>query len=62
VEAERLSTLHPDAGFRVPEIWEPEAFIQFTETAAGNPIKLTLALEIQNSEWELLMQYCAQPI
>jgi hypothetical protein len=61
--AERLSSEHAGAGFRISSIWAPRHFISFCEEAAKAPgsEQHRLALEIQHAEWELLMNWCQQP-
>lgn len=55
-----------ESSWPLPPVWDPGLFVdlcdrareQPPDSAAGNSLE-TLALEIQDAEWELLFQWCA---
>jgi hypothetical protein len=60
-EAARIASVHPDAGVRLADSWDPFAFIELCEKArreAGSGLE-AVALEIQRAEWQLLFHHCA---
>ena len=62
-EAARIVEAHPGAGLRLPDRWDPIAFIDLCEKArreAGSELE-TAAREIQRAEWQLLFHHCASP-
>ncbi|BDC50858.1 hypothetical protein F183_A31740 [Bryobacterales bacterium F-183] len=61
--AAEIVTKYPSCGFRASEKWDPQAFIEFCETARRKPGSDAeqAALEIQLAEWQLLFGYCAGP-
>lgn len=58
--AQASAAQHPQAGFSTPEAWDPFRFVEYCERANGDPGSESeqAALEIQQAEWELLMQWC----
>lgn len=59
--AAEVAAKYPSCGFRASGSWDPQAFIEFCETARRKPGSDTerAALEIQLAEWRLLFGYCA---
>lgn len=59
--AETLAAQFPQTKFSMLGEWSPENFARFCEEASHKPGSDTerLALEIQQAEWELLMERCA---
>jgi hypothetical protein len=63
-EAAEIVAAHPDAGVRLPDCWDPFAFIDLCEKArreGGSELE-AVAREIQRVEWQLLFHYCASPM
>ena len=60
-EAARIVAAHPAAGVRLPDRWDPLAFVDLCERARREPGSEleTVALEIQRAEWQLLFHHCA---
>jgi len=58
--AETLAAQCPQAKFAMPGEWRPEIFSRLCEDASRKPgsDNERLALEIQQAEWELLMEWC----
>jgi hypothetical protein len=58
--AQTIARRNTRASFAVPPEWNPFQFIEFCERAAERPGSENeqVALEIQQAEWELLMQWC----
>ena len=54
---------HPAAGFQLGAEWDPFAWIDFWERARRQPGSDAdkTALAIQQSEWEILFDWCARP-
>lgn len=59
--AETLAAQFPQASLAMHGEWKPEIFSRFCEEASGKrgSDMERLALEIQQAEWELLMEWCA---
>jgi hypothetical protein len=59
--AETLAAQSPQARLAMPGEWRPEIFFQLCEDASNKPgsDNERLALNIQQAEWELLMEWCA---
>ncbi len=59
-EALRLAQNYPSANFSIAGAWKPEEFIRFCERAAASSgsAQEKLAQEIQQAEWELLLNWC----
>jgi hypothetical protein len=62
--AAQILTRYPEAGFDPGLDWDPLRFIAFCELARERPGSQAeaAALEIQRAEWQLLFDYCAQPM
>lgn len=58
--AETLAAQFPQASLAMPGEWKPEIFSRLCEDASHKPGSDSerLALEIQQAEWELLMECC----
>lgn len=62
-EAEELAAQYPSHGFTLGRVWDPFAFIDLCEQARrkpGSPAE-QFARAVQQSEWQLLFDYCARP-
>jgi hypothetical protein len=55
-----IAERNPGSGFRISQTWDPNAFIDYCESARQKPGSLqeAVALEIQRVEWQLLFDYC----
>jgi hypothetical protein len=60
VQAQAIAARYPEAGYKAPREWDPFRFIEYCELARGRPGSEAerVAIEIQQVEWELLMQWC----
>jgi hypothetical protein len=60
MRAEAIARQHPEAGYQSSAEWDPFRFIDFCERANAQPGSENeqAAIEIQQAEWELLMQWC----
>ncbi len=61
--ADEVVGQHPKAEFRTGGKWDPFSFIMFCDRARQQPhsAQEQAAVEIQQSEWQLLFDFCARP-
>jgi hypothetical protein len=57
-ELARRAGLKPAAFLTSQPKWDPCAFVDLCERAAGNALLTSLCCDIQQREWELLFDYC----
>jgi hypothetical protein len=62
--ANTIVSTDPVGAMRLGSRWNPAAFVDFCEEARQRPgsSQERVAMEIQQAEWELLMDWCVRPL
>lgn len=57
-KANTLAHETPEAGFPRMNRWDPDAFVDFCNSAETGSTRESLAIEIQHWEWKMLFDFC----